>query len=151
MNGHRQGEYRFIEHTADVGIEVFSPTLEGVFETAGAALFDLIAPIAPGAAATPGAAAPADGPTVEAEGEEPEVLLVNLLNDLLLLFDTEGLLFRSLKTRSLEGGRIVLDTCCEPLDPGGEGVETVVKAATFHDVTLEKTGGRWHALVYLDL
>lgn len=137
-----QGEYRFIEHTADVGIEVYSPTLEGVFETAGAALFDLIAP---------GAAAPAGGRTVEAEGEEPEVLLVNLLNDLLLLFETEGLLFRSLKTRSLEGGRLVLDARCERLDPDGEGVETVVKAATFHDVILEEQARRWHALVYLDL
>jgi SHS2 domain-containing protein len=134
--------YRFIEHTADVGIEIFSTTLESVFEQAGQALFELIAP-GPAEAVTPFA--------METEGEDPESLVVNFLNDLLLHFEVEGLLFRQIKTRRLEAGRLIVDAMCEPLDPGGEGVDTVVKAATHHNLAVRQVKGRWHAVVYLDL
>jgi SHS2 domain-containing protein len=137
-----QKGYRFIEHTADVGIEISSPTLEGVYERAGRALFELIAPHSAG---------PDVAFVVESEGADAESLLVNFLNDLLLHFEVEGLLFRRLSARSLEGGRLVMDARCERMDPGGEGVETVVKAATYHDLVVRREGDRWHAVVYLDI
>lgn len=134
--------YRFIEHTADVGIEIFSPTLPALFEQGGQALFELIAP-GSSMAVTPF--------VIESDGEDPESLLVNFLNDLLLHFEVEGLLFRRLKTRSLEKGCLVMDALCEPVDPGGAGVETVVKAATHHDIAVKREHDYWHAVVFLDL
>ncbi len=134
--------YRFIEHTADVGIAVASPTLEGLYELAGRALFDLIAP------KTSRAMVPF---VVETEGTEPESLLVNFLNDLILHFEVERLLFRRLKTRSLEGGRLVVDAVCEPMDRSGSSVDTVVKAATHHNLSVRREGDVWRAEVYLDL
>ena len=37
-------EYHFIEHTADMGIALSAPSLAALYEIAGRALFDLIAP-----------------------------------------------------------------------------------------------------------
>lgn len=137
-----QHGYRFLEHTADVGIEIRSPSLEGVYEIAGGALFDLIAKPQGGERAPR---------TVTSKGGEPEVLLANFLNDLLLLFEVEGLLFRELRARKMEEGRLVVDALCERLDPQRHKIETVVKAATLHDVLVEKEGDGWRARVFLDL
>ena len=134
--------YRFLDHTADAGIEVASPSLEGVYEVAGRALFELMAK--PLGEAT-------ELRTVTSEGEEPETLLVNFLNDLLLIFEVEGLLFRELKVRSAGEGRLLAEGRCERLDEDRHTVETVVKAATLHNVRVEKEDDVWRARVYLDL
>jgi SHS2 domain-containing protein len=134
--------YRFLEHTADTGIEVISPTLEGIYEIAGEALFTLIA------SPTQANLVPF---RVESNGEEPEILLVNFLNDLLLHFEVDRLLFRKIKVHSLGNGQLVADASCEPLHPESHRVDTVVKAATYHSVSVERKGGKWHAVVYLDL
>lgn len=134
--------YRFLEHTADIGIEVYSARLEGLFEIAGQALFTLIAPRPRRAKIER---------VVTSEGDEPELLLVNFLNDLLLLFEVEKLLFRKFETRTLEAGCLVVHALCERMDPDGREVETVVKAATHHNVKVRREGSLWRAEVYLDL
>ena len=134
--------YRFLEHTADAGVEIESPDLAGVYETAGRALFDLMAP-GPGPAEVPG--------TVVSEGVDRADLLVNFLNELLFRFETEGLLFRAFRTRSLDGGRLEMETRAEPLAGREERVEAVVKAVTRHGAVVEREGEGWRAVVFFDL
>ena len=140
--------YRFLEHTADVGIEIRAPTLAAVYEIAGEALFQLIAPRASEEA--PVRTADWIAKDVESEGDEPELLLVNFLNDLLYLFEVEGLLFRRFEVRSLKSGRLQATAAGEPLDPGA-AVDTVVKAVTHHEACVERSGSHWRGVVYLDL
>ena len=134
--------YRFIEHTADLGLEIESPDLAGVYETAGRALFDLVVP----------EAGPADVPVVVISGGVDRAdLLVNFLNDLLFRFETEGLLFRTFRTLSLEEGRLEMSMRAEPLAKREDGVATVVKAATHHRAGVERGGKGWRAVVFFDL
>ena len=72
------------------------------------------------------------------------------LSDFTVL-ETEEVLFRVINTREYANGRLIVDALCEPLDPDGQQVETVVKAATYHDVLVEDQGDGWRAVVYLDL
>ena len=132
--------YTFLDHTADVGIEIRSPTLEGVYEYATEALFALICPVAVELSIAR---------TVETQGDGAQALLVNLLNDLLLHFELDGLLFRKLRVRSISAGSLVADALCEEVD--ADRVDTVVKAVTWHDVEVEERSDHWHAVVYLDL
>jgi len=134
--------YRFIEHVADVGIEIRSPGLSGIFETAAEALFVLIAPRVRNAEKKR---------VVESEGDEPELLLVNFLNDLLFVFETDRLLFRRVRTLSMDEGKLVIEGWCEHVDAAGVEVDTVVKAATFHNVLVKPEDDGWRAVVYLDL
>lgn len=134
--------YRFIEHTADLGLEVESSTLAGVYETAGRALFDLVAPGA-GSAEIPF--------SVESEGGDRVELLVNFLNDLLFHFEVEGLLFRTFETQRLGGARLVMEARAEPLEGREDRVHTVVKAATHHRAEVERKGKGWRAVVFFDL
>ena len=134
--------YRFIEHTADVGIEVYSPTLKGLYETAGHALFMLMVPeVSP----------PGIRHAIEAEGADRESLLVNFMNDLLAAFELKGLLFRKIEVKKLTGRRLEADTRCERFDPDCRLMDTVVKAVTFHGLEIKKEGARWRGVVYLDL
>jgi SHS2 domain-containing protein len=132
--------YTFLDHTADVGIEIRSPTLEGVYEYGAEALFALICPVAVELSVAR---------TVETQGESPEALLVNLLNDLLLHFEMDRLLFRKIRVRSISEGCLVADALCEEMDENR--VDTVVKAVTWHDLQLTEEFDHWRAVVYLDL
>lgn len=135
-------EYRFLEHTADLGIEVTSPTLEGVYELAGQALFDLILP----------EKSKADQRfQVETEGDDAEALLVNFLNDLLVEFEIKGLLFRTIEVRELDATRLVAEALCEKPDLEKSPPDTVVKAVTWHGLEIEQKGDHWKGVVYLDL
>jgi len=134
--------YRFIEHTADIGVEIWSLNLEGVYEIAGSALFDLI---------VPELGRPDLVRHLEIDGEDPATLLVNLLNELLYLFEVEGLIFREFVVLELGDEKLSIRVQCEKYDSDKTDVRTVVKAATWHMVTVEEIDGGWHGVIYLDL
>lgn len=134
--------YRFLKHTADAGVEVVSPTLKGLYEIAGQALFLLIAPES---------STPQKLRRIESAGDDPEALLVNFLNDLLLVFELERLLFRKIEIRDLTPDSLCAETVCEELDARGEKVDTVVKAVTWHDLKISQEKGCWRGVFYLDL
>ena len=46
---------------------------------------------------------------------------------------------------------LIVEACCEPMIPDEVRVDTVVKAATYHNVLVEQKGDLWHAVVFLDL
>jgi len=137
-----QDGYRLLDHKADLGLEVTSRTLEGLFEVSAAALFEVIAP----QGGTPRIAR-----EVCSEGPDEAALLVNFLNDLLALFEVEGLLFRRIKVEFPSPGRLRAGTLCEPMDPERTPVETVVKAVTWHGLEVRRESDAWRGVVYLDL
>ena len=137
-----KANYRFLSHTADAGIEVISPTLQGVYETAGRALFQLIAP---------GDGAAKRTRTIATTGDDREALLINFLNDLLWVFEVERLMCRRIIVQELDAQHIVAEACCDELEPGGEGVDTVVKAVTWHGLKVEPDGSHWRGVFFLDL
>src|SRR5262245_30996217 len=76
--------HRPLEHTADVGVEIDATSLEELYAEAAIALADTLTPIE------------RVGHQVErelqVEAADAELLLVDYLNELLFLFETEGLL-----------------------------------------------------------
>ena len=78
--------YKIIEHTADVGIEAHGTNLEEAFEEAAKGMFAIIT----------------DGSKIENKEKrkievpfdrDEEILLVDWLNELLYIYDIEGLVF----------------------------------------------------------
>jgi len=135
--------FRVLEHTADVGFEAFGATREEVFRNAARALMDIIVDL--------GAVHPRASVTVRVEGPDPAGLLVNWLSEILYLQDTEGWLFSDFEILSLDDRSVSALARGEKFDRGHHQLKLLVKAITYHQLALEKSGDGWRAQVYVDI
>jgi len=131
--------YEEIEHTADRAIKAYGKTLEELFANAAYGMFAIMAN-------------PEEVPTeitreVKVEASDIESLLVEWLNELLFLQETEGELYREFEMEE------ITDTRLKARVKGGKGYATKakVKAATYHDLEIKKVGKRgYEAIVVFD-
>ncbi|GAB6102004.1 archease [Thermococcus atlanticus] len=135
------------EHTADVGIRGYGETLEEAFENVAVALFDVMVDVRK-----------VEGKEcreVEAEGEDLMALLYSFLEELLILHDTEGVVFSDFEVRiekTPDGYRLKAKACGEPLDYEKHGPKEEVKAITYHDMKIEQLpDGKWMAQLVPDI
>jgi SHS2 domain-containing protein len=141
--------FRFepIEHTADAGIEVRASTRDELFAGAAVALADTVAFVA--------ALEPRLERRVHLEADDTELLLVDFLNELLFLFETEGVLFCEVEVSlsDLGGGRLALDSRLrgEVYDADVRELRTPLKAVTYHGLKVEECGPGWRARVIFDV
>jgi SHS2 domain-containing protein len=141
--------HRPLDHTADAGVEIDAPSREALFVEAAIALADTLTPIE------------RVGCTVERvlelEAANDELLLVDFLNEILFLFETEGLVFAAAVVL-LEGGdessspvrmRAVLRG--EEYDESKHALRTLIKAVTYHGLSVQRDGERYTGRVLFDL
>jgi SHS2 domain-containing protein len=143
MSVESKASVRFLDHTADVGIEVTGPSLESVIAGAAMAMTRLML----GDAVPPGE----EERTLEVTGDEPALLLRNVLRELLFLYSAEGFALGGLDLE-LEDGESGLKARCRahggtPSDPP----KTEFKGVTLHGLRAEREDGGWRARVILDV
>ena len=135
--------FRFLNHTADLAIEIYGQSLKDLYENAGQALFAVIT----------------DPSKVEGRVERGialtynnlETLLVDWLGELLYLHDAEGLIFRRFEVQSIGSGQFEARAWGEFFQAGRHVIRTGVKAVTFHQLEVKQQRARWRARVILDL
>lgn len=136
--------YKLIDHTADLGVEVWADSLEGLFVEAAKAMFSEISGDLDGIEAK-------DEVILRISGETLEDLLVEWLSDLLFYFDTAGFLFSKFEVtinsdmKSLEGKAIG-----ERLDPEKHKIKSHIKAVTYHQMNIKEEGGKWKTEIIFD-
>jgi protein archease len=135
--------FRILEHTADVGFEAFGSTLREVFENAARALAHLIA--------DPATVQPVDEVRIEVQGTDPADLLVNWLSEILYQHDTERCLFRDFRVESLGDHAVSGIAWGEKIDLARHRTNLMVKAITYHQLSLQQTASGWRAQVYVDI
>jgi SHS2 domain-containing protein len=135
--------WEYFEVEADVGVRAWGPTVEACFRQCALAVFDLIVPLR--------AVAAAESREVMAQAETPEALLVAWINELLYLHDVEGFTLCDVEGPRLEATRAHGRLIGEPVDPERHPRGILVKAATFHQLALERTPERVEARVVLDI
>lgn len=136
-------KYEVLEHTADIGIRVKSSTLEGLFRDAGLALTDLstekqktIIPEKHKIVITQKAA-------------NVEELFVNWLNELLSLSSAEGLIFEDIKIN--QATENFIDAIAIGSDRKNYKTNIEIKAATYHQLKVQKINSHWQAEVIFDV
>ncbi len=134
---------RFLEHTADAGIEVEAESLDACLARAAAGLFALMF-------VPPPAPAPEQVEEVSAEAESPEELLVVWLQELLYRSEVGSLCFCRFEVET-DGLRLRGRVVGVPIGAGVEPVGPMVKAVTRHDLRLHRAGERWRAHVLVDV
>ena len=88
---------------------------------------------------------------IELEAEDRESLLVEWLNEILFLIETENLLFSCFEVALSSETRLSATVAGEPLDTEKHDLKTQVKAVTLHDLIVKKTGSSWVAQVIFDV
>jgi SHS2 domain-containing protein len=143
MKKRRRSPYYQLFHTADVAWRIRGESLATLFANAAAAL-----------TATLTDRRYVRGREIREvviEAPDREALLVDWLNRLLYLFDTEGFLARDIQVMFLNDQRLQSRVRGEIFDPDRHPQKTAVKAATYHHLEIIPKNGGWQATVILDL
>lgn len=136
--------YEILEHTADICIRVKGKDLEGLFKNTALAMFELIADKAR-------ASKPSEIKKfiIKQEAGNIKELFINWLNELLSLSATKekifcGFIFKRLNENHLEA---IASGC--PVK--NYKINTEIKAATYHELKIEKILSGWQAEVIFDV
>ena len=114
--------YELVDHTADIGVRVWAPTAEEVFEQAALALFSLVC--------DPLDIGELEAVEVALEAESMDLLLAAWLNELLSVFEARKLVLSQFDLLELGDHVLRARVSGEPLDMSRHIVCGGVKAAT---------------------
>lgn len=135
--------YELIEHTADTGIKVKARNLKELFEKAALSLFDIIAEKKPPRSSIPKSI------KIKLKAGDREGLFINWLNELLSLSAAKELIFHGFKINKLSENEI--EAVITGRGAKNYRVNVEVKAATYHQLKIEKIKSGWQAEVILDV
>jgi SHS2 domain-containing protein len=131
------------EHDADVGLIVRGRDGAELFANAGLALFDLICELE--------RVEERDRYSVVGGADNVEALLVEWLNELVYLFEGEGVVCRRFAFPSWEETRFRAEAFGERADPERHDPRDLVKAATYHGLSVARLPDGYEARVILDV
>jgi SHS2 domain-containing protein len=131
------------EHEADIGLVIHGGDGAELFSEAGRALFSLVC----------------DLETVEereryalaGEADSVEPLLVDWLNDLVFLFQARDVVCRRFSFSSWSDTAYSAEAFGEPVDPTRPAPRDLVKAATYHALSVDSRASGLEARVILDV
>jgi SHS2 domain-containing protein len=133
--------HRFLDHTADVALEIWAPSRQRLLEHAACVVIGLLtegSPIVPDA-----------DRVVHLVGLDDEDLLVRWINELLWLATGEGFVTASAKVSAC-GHELHADL--RGRRDAGHLVVSEIKSATYHGLRLaQEPDGRWLGRVVLDV
>ncbi len=135
--------FETFEHTADIGLVARGRTLAELFANAADGLADLTVD--------------RDGlrettqVRVSVSAEDREGLVVAWLNELLYLLDTQRFVPRRTQITELDRTSFTALLSGDTIDPGRHTVRRMIKAATYHGLSLRQGDGVWEARLILDL
>jgi len=135
--------YKLIDHTADLGIEVYGTGLRALFENAGYAMFDIITDT--------NSLNALSETTLNITGKDWPDLMVNWLRELLYLWTGKGLLVEIIKVMSLSEYRLSADIKFDHFDPGRHLLKSELKAVTYHQIRVEQKDAIWEAGIIFDV
>lgn len=136
--------YRQIEHTADVGLEIYGNTIRELFLNSVKGLFHLISP---GLKTTKGRRNPV---TIELEAPTPEELLVHWLNEFIYNFFVKGLFPKAIRINELKGKNIEAEVEFANYSKA-QKISLEIKAATYHDLSIQRINNKYQARVIFDV
>ena len=135
--------FKILEHTADTGIIVYGKDLKEVFTNATEGLFSIITEL--------DKVREVVSRRVSINTNDRESLLFKWLNELVYLFDSEGLLVKRSDIKELKAGSLKATVHGEIFDSARHKLKAEVKAATYHMLKIEKYNGSLKATVLFDI
>lgn len=137
------GEFHFLEHPSDLGIEASGPTIREAFEQAALGLMAVIADMV--------ALDAVEERRVVVEAQDYENLLVRWLSEILYLYDGEDYLLKHVKIESISPTKLTARLSGEKYQSEKHRLKLDVKAITYHQLSIKTTNGFTTVRVFLDI
>lgn len=139
-----EGTFREIDHTGDLGMEVVSRDLPGLFSRAALAMGEILY--------DPSVVGSREEIGMFFRGQDHADLMVRFLGEILYLFEARELLFHHFKILLVEPARLRAVGFGEGFDTNRHRIRASIKAVTYHRAQVEsKREGEWRAVVILDV
>ena len=143
--------YKFFEHTADIGVEISGRTKKDLFANAASALYDILIESYDDKSKTVKGTQKRQK-IVTVEGSDVEDLLINFLRELLYLFNGTGWLVEHCKIMECGNKKLVAQLIGEPFSKKKHSIKAEIKAVTYSGLSMEKQrSGGWKARVIFDV
>jgi SHS2 domain-containing protein len=135
--------FELLEHPADIGFRARGASQAELFEAAAEALLWVALEVE--------AVEARETYALQAQGDDPESLLVNWLSEVLYLWDARRLALRRCRVLEIAPGRVVGEGLGEPWDPARHRAKLVIKGVTYHQLRVGQDRQGWCAQVFLDI
>ena len=136
-------KYEIIDHTADIGLRIIGSDLKELFQNSGLSLFQ----ISSRKQFTKDKKHTAV--VIKQKAGNIEELFINWLNELLSLSAVRGLIFYHIKINKISQNS--LEAICQGSSINNYKVNTEIKAATYHNLSIKNNEKGWEARVILDV
>ena len=123
--------YRLLDHTADALVEAYGETISERYANAAFALFDQMTDVS--------TVKPVGEVKVVLSADDEEQLLVDFLQELLFIHDTDGYVFNDFEVE-VAGLNLEAVARGEKFDPSRHPKRSVVKGVTYHDLKIDNKG-----------
>lgn len=140
------GEHTFLDHTADIAVELRAPDREGLYARALAAFTDAVTPLE--------GVEPRRRRVLEVDAPDAEELMVSWLEELLYVYEVDALLLsRAAVSIEEQGDHLHLTAIAwgEPQDPERHPTRVLLKGVTYHRLAVHRDGEGWFARVIFDI
>ena len=134
--------FEVIDHIADIGIIAHGCDLSELFTNAASGMLHL--------QTGQNAIKPEVKREIMLEAGDPETLLVEWLNELLYLLDTERLLLNKFEIH-IEQNKLRANCRGMVMDPARHKLKREIKAATYHDLRITREGSDYSAKIIFDI
>jgi len=142
--------YKFFDHTADIGVEISGRTKKELFANAASALLDVL--IENNDSKNKSAAKTQKRQkTVTVQGADLEELLINFLRELLYLFNGVHWVVSHCTILECGNQNLKAQLTGEPFNQNKYSIKTEIKAVTYSGVNVEKQKLGWKARVIFDV
>ena len=136
-------QFEIMDISGDVGIRAYGASMSEAYENAGAGMYSLITDIS--------SVDERENVEFELSGDSPEGVLAAYLNELIFLFDTNGLIGKRVEVPDLSGSSIRVIVHGEEFDAGRHERRLLIKAATYHNIKVERADSLWEVEVVFDI
>lgn len=140
-------KYKFFPHTADTIFEAYGDSFEEAFGNAALAVEEVMTDTKKVGTKV--------SKTIKAEGEDLKALLYTFLEKLLIMKDSEDLLFSKFSVLKIEktakGFKLEASALGEKFDTKKHESRTLVKAITYHEMEVGEKKGKKYVRVLVDI
>jgi SHS2 domain-containing protein len=141
--GANESGFEFLDHTADVKLHAWGPSLEALFRAALDGFYQLLGDLHLTDDTEP--------VTIDVEASDPTYLLHDWLAELLYVFDTDGRQITDIEFVAMTPQRVTVTGAARQIDGDRSNFDAGVKAVTYHGLDVRFEDGRYDATVILDL
>jgi SHS2 domain-containing protein len=137
--------YKFFDHTADIGVEVTGRTKKELFVNAAEALFDVLIE------SKTGEVSEKKQKTIAVDGADAADLLINFLRELLYLFNGEKFVMVNCEIIKFANKELQAQLTGESFNSKKHLIKTEIKAVTYSGAKVEKLKTGWKVRIIFDV